>query len=120
MRHSPERVRKLHHRLKGVAPLPNGRDCKSTSQLAPEVQTTLDHTHPATKGDVLILIDPSAFAGETAALAVYRQRLSRPLAPERQAAVPGDGSRARRAAALTPGIELPQPLFENLTALEAA
>ncbi|MDX3926265.1 MAG: Ldh family oxidoreductase [Shinella sp.] len=92
------------------------------SDLAPDVRGTLDDTHPANKGDLLILIDPSAGAGSGAELAAYldRLRLSRPLDPAQPVAVPGDGARARRAAALQAGIELPQPLFEHLMALEAA
>lgn len=92
------------------------------SDLAPDVHGTLDDIHPANKGDLLILIDPSVGAGSTAALAAYldRLRLSRPLDPAQPVAIPGDGARARRAATAKNGIELPQPLFEHLTALEAA
>ncbi|MDK1385717.1 Ldh family oxidoreductase [Sinorhizobium sp. 8-89] len=92
------------------------------SDLAPEVHGTLDDIHPANKGDLVILIDPSAGSGSTAALAAYldRLRLSRPHDPTQPVAIPGDGARARRAATAKTGIELPQPLFEHLTALEAA
>ncbi|MDW9390580.1 Ldh family oxidoreductase [Sinorhizobium meliloti] len=92
------------------------------SNLAPDVNGTLDDIHPANKGDLLILIDPSAGAGSIPALAAYldRLRLSRPLDPTQPVAIPGDGARARRAAAAKTGIELPQPLFDHLTALEAA
>jgi len=91
------------------------------SDLAPDVHGTLDDTHIANKGDLLVLIAPSAGMGSFPALAAYldRLRLSRPLDPARPVAVPGDGARARRAAAQT-GIELPQSLFEHLMALEAA
>lgn len=92
------------------------------SSLAPDVHGTLDDIHPANKGDLVILIDPSAGAGRTAALAAFldRLRLSRPLDPARPVAIPGDGARARRAGTAQTGIELPQPLFEYLKALEAA
>jgi L-2-hydroxycarboxylate dehydrogenase (NAD+) len=92
------------------------------SCLAPEVRGTLDDSDPASKGDILILVDPSAGAGDVALLSAYldRLRLSRPLDPERPVAIPGDGSRARRTAALTSGIDLPPPLLEKLMALEAA
>lgn len=92
------------------------------SNLAPDVHGTLDDIHPANKGDLLILIDPSAGAGSTPELAAYldRLRLSRPLDPAQPVAIPGDGARARRAAAAKTGIELPRPLFDQLTALEVA
>ncbi|PRD43173.1 dehydrogenase [Phyllobacterium phragmitis] len=92
------------------------------SDLAPDVHGTLDETHPANKGDILILIDPSAGTGSSKALAAYLDclRLSHPLDPSHPVAIPGDGARARRAAAMEAGIELPQSLFEHLTALEAA
>jgi LDH2 family malate/lactate/ureidoglycolate dehydrogenase len=91
------------------------------SDLAPDVHGTLDDTHIANKGDLLVLIAPSAGMGRFPALAAYldRLRLSRPLDPARPVAVPGDGARAHRAAAQA-GIELPQSLFEHLMALEAA
>lgn len=92
------------------------------SNVAPEVRGTLDDTHPATKGDVLILIDPTAGAGDAATLAAYLDRLrsSRPADPERPVAIPGDGSRARRAKALSSGIHVPDALLEKLSALAAA
>lgn len=92
------------------------------SNFAPEVRGTLDESNPATKGDVVILIDPTAGAGDTCALTAYLDRLRRSRAadPTRPVAIPGDGSRARRREMLAMGIELPQPLFETLMALEAA
>ena len=92
------------------------------SDLAPDVRGTLDDTHAANKGDLLILIDPSVGAGSIPALGAYLDRLrrSRPLDPCRPVAIPGDGARARRATAAQAGIELPQPLLKHLMALEAA
>lgn len=92
------------------------------SRLAPEVRGTLDDRDPANKGDILILVDPSAGAGDAALLNAYldRLRLSRPLDPEQPVAIPGDGSRARRSSALTSGIDLPPQLLDVLMALEAA
>ncbi len=94
----------------------------SGSSFAPEVTGTLDDTYPATKGDVVVLIDPTAGARDAATLGAYLDRLrhSRALNPDRPVAVPGDGSRARRAEMLVTGIELPKPLLDNLMALEAA
>lgn len=92
------------------------------SDVAPEVRGTLDHIHPASKGDLLILIDPTAGAGNAATLTAYLDRLrtSRPADPERPVAIPGDGSRARRAKALSLGIHVPDALLETLSALATA
>ncbi|WP_371746767.1 Ldh family oxidoreductase [Shinella sp. H4-D48] len=92
------------------------------SALSPDVHGTLDDDHAANKGDLLILIDPEAGKGAASALTAYLDglRLSRPLDAARPVAVPGDGARSRRAAAMAEGITLPHLLFEQLTALEAA
>lgn len=92
------------------------------SDMSPKVRGTLDDAQPANKGDLLVLIDPASGMGAISVLASYLDslRLSRPLDPGRPVAVPGDGARARRAAAMREGIALPQPLFEQLMALEAA
>lgn len=92
------------------------------SAFAPEVRGTLDATEPATKGDILILIDPEAGEGDAAAIAAYLQRLrsSRPLDPSHPVAVPGDGARARRGKTIKTHIELPDALAQSLFAIEAA
>lgn len=92
------------------------------SAFAPEVRGTLDATEPANKGDVLILIDPSAAEGRAAGLAAYLDRLraSRPADPDDPVAVPGDGMRARRTRVLSEGIELPEPLHDEIRALAGA
>lgn len=92
------------------------------SDFAPDVHGTLDDTHPANKGDLLVLIDPAGASGTLGPLAAYldRLRLSRPVNPASPVTVPGDGARARRAATAEAGIDLPQPLYEHLMALEAA
>lgn len=92
------------------------------SAFAPEVRGTLDDTHAANKGDVIVMIDPAAGAGNAGALSAYLEdlRRSRPLDPARPVAVPGDGARARRGAALRTGIDLPDTLYHDLMALEAA
>lgn len=92
------------------------------SDLAPDVHGTLDDTHPANKGDLLILIDAAAGDGNVQSLAAYldRLRLSRPADPANPVAIPGDGARQRRAETECVGIELPQPLLDQLMALEAA
>jgi LDH2 family malate/lactate/ureidoglycolate dehydrogenase len=89
------------------------------SEFAPEVRGTLDDTEVANKGDVIVLIDPLGSGGPGAKLADYlnRVRASRPLDPLRPVAIPGDGMRARRAASLMAGVELPDSLYSSLTAL---
>lgn len=92
------------------------------SDIAPDVRGTLDDTNPATKGDLLILINPAAGTGGAAALTAYLDRLraSRPAEAQRPVAIPGDRSRARRARAMTTGIDVPDALFDTLAALAAA
>lgn len=92
------------------------------SHLAPEVRGTLDDTHAANKGDLLILIDTASGHGNARSLAAYLDdlRLSPASDTEKPVAIPGDGARRRRIATETAGIELPQPLLESLLALEAA
>ncbi|MEW9526250.1 Ldh family oxidoreductase [Agrobacterium radiobacter] len=92
------------------------------SDLAPDVHGTLDDTHPANKGDLLILIDAVAGDGSVQSLTAYldRLRLSRPADPANPVAIPGDGARQRRGGTENTGIELPQPLLDQLMALEAA
>lgn len=89
------------------------------SAFAPEIRGTLDATDVANKGDVLILIDPGAGNGQTAGIATYLDRLrrSRPADPARPVAVPGDGMRARRARALSKGIDLPDALHDEIRTL---
>jgi LDH2 family malate/lactate/ureidoglycolate dehydrogenase len=92
------------------------------SDLAPEIRGTLDAAHPVNKGDVLILIDPGADGELMARLAAYLDQLraSRPADINRPVAIPGDGMRARRSAALRDGIELPETVLDELQALQDA
>ena len=92
------------------------------SDFAPEVRGTLDDTEPANKGDIILLINPGEQAGRGRALAEYLDRLraSRPQDRTRSVAIPGDGMRRRRAASLSAGIDLPDRLYSELTALAAA
>ena len=92
------------------------------SDLAPEVRGTLDDTHVANKGDLLLLIDPGGATAEGCGLAGYLAllRASRPSDPARPVAIPGDGMRARRAAAIRDGIDLPAALVAQLNGVRAA
>ncbi|WP_225028501.1 Ldh family oxidoreductase [Xinfangfangia pollutisoli] len=92
------------------------------SELAPQVRGTLDASHPATKGDLLILIDPGAVSGViggAARLTAYLDllRASRPACPDTPVAIPGDGARRRKAAAQRDGIDIPEPLLDELRGL---
>lgn len=92
------------------------------SAFAPDAAGTLDEDKAATKGDLVILIDPAAGHGDGARLSTFLQRVraSRPRQADLAVAVPGDGARRRRARALTTGIELPQEIMQRLAALDAA
>jgi L-2-hydroxycarboxylate dehydrogenase (NAD+) len=89
------------------------------SDLAPQVRGTLDDTHVANKGDLLILIDPGQRDGLARRLADYLDalRASPPARADRPVAIPGDGMRARRAATLKRGIDIPDSLLAQLQAL---
>jgi LDH2 family malate/lactate/ureidoglycolate dehydrogenase len=91
----------------------------ASSELAPQVRGTLDATDPATKGDLLILVDPGAAPGIAGRLAAYLDalRASRPATPGVAVAVPSDGARQRRAAALRDGIEISETLIDELRGL---
>jgi len=89
------------------------------SELAPGIHGTLDATHPANKGDVLILIDPGASSERAARLSAYLDMLrsSRALDPASPVAIPGDGGRKRRQAALRDGVDIPDALLNELRSL---
>ena len=89
------------------------------SAFAPDVRGTLDATHPANKGDVIMLIDPATTSGTGARLTQYLDHLraSRPADPRQPVAIPGDGMRARRAKALIDGIALPAALSSEIHSL---
>lgn len=92
------------------------------SAFAPEAAGTLDEEHAATKGDLVILIDPAAGHGDCHRLSNFLQRVrdSRPRKSDQSVTVPGDGARSRRARALTAGIELPEEIMQRLVTLDAA
>jgi LDH2 family malate/lactate/ureidoglycolate dehydrogenase len=89
--------------------------------LGERVRGTLDTTDPVTKGDVLIVFDPTA-----AGVAPFGDRLGaylRELRASPQApgsggvTVPGDRTRAERRRRLAEGIPLPAGLWQELVAL---
>lgn len=92
------------------------------SNFAPEVRGTLDDSEPANKGDFILLINPGEQTGQSRLLTEYLRRLreSRPAASASPVAIPGEGTRHRRAAALKVGIEISGTLYSELAALAAA
>lgn len=92
------------------------------SELAPDVRGTLDASHPANKGDLLILIDPGSDNAMASRVAAYLEALrgSRAANPAFPVSVPGDRMRARRALAQREGINVPDSLMNELQALLAA
>ncbi len=92
------------------------------SAFAPEVRGTLDESHEANKGDVIILIDPTAGRGDSRTLATFLQRIrtSLPKDPAQPVAVPGDGARKRRERTEARGIELPTEIMKRLSELDEA
>jgi L-2-hydroxycarboxylate dehydrogenase (NAD+) len=92
------------------------------ADLAPDIRGTLDAAAPANKGDVVVLAEPAAQPGLADRLAAYLDAVRRSPAadPARPVAVPGDGARARRAAARRGGVDVPEALLAELEALEAA
>lgn len=86
------------------------------SAFAPDVRGTLDAEHLANKGDFFIVIDPGHAPGQLQRVATYLTSLrsSPPANPHRAVAVPGDGARKRRAAALAKGLAVNSTLWRTL------
>jgi LDH2 family malate/lactate/ureidoglycolate dehydrogenase len=92
--------------------------------LGREVKGTLDEEHPATKGDILLAIDPAAagVADPPVYVTGYLDELrAAATAPEADAVlIPGDRMRRERRHRLRDGVPYPIALWERLTALEHA
>jgi len=89
----------------------------SGSDFAPDVHGTLDDEHPCNKGDVFIVVDPSARSGRSIASYLTAVRASPSTSPDRPVAVPGDGARSRRRFALEHGIEIDRTVWDEVTSL---
>lgn len=86
----------------------------------PAVRGTLDVVHPSTKGDLLIVVDgvsPELVAAVSAYLHDVRESPS--ADPSVPVSVPGDRSAARRAAALSNGIDIADSTLAELKQLVA-
>lgn len=87
--------------------------------LGPDVHGTLDSEHEASKGDVIIAIDPVRLAGsETRGdLGDYFRKIRRSGADGVAVAVPGDRARTAQRRSSAEGITLPAELFAELVEL---
>jgi len=87
--------------------------------LGPDVHGTLDTDFEVSKGDVIIAIDPVAFAGSDgrAALGDYFALLRRSGAENGAVTVPGDRARAARDRSSAEGVTLPADVWARLVEL---
>jgi LDH2 family malate/lactate/ureidoglycolate dehydrogenase len=88
----------------------------SGTALGVDVTGTLDRDKPATKGDLIVVIEPARAPAMVAAASEYLEAIrSAPTAPDVDAVlVPGDRARAQRAESCRTGIEYPQGLWAQL------
>ncbi|GAA1466293.1 dehydrogenase [Microbacterium thalassium] len=86
-----------------------------------DVHGTLDTTSSTTKGDILMLIDPSVFgeAPPSTALGDYVEQLRESGVDGAAVTVPGDRARAARAAALRDGFDIGEDVWATLEELAA-
>jgi LDH2 family malate/lactate/ureidoglycolate dehydrogenase len=87
-----------------------------------DVRGTLDAQHPASKGDLFMVIDPGSLPvsgdlAERAGAYLDEVRSSRPLDPAAPPRVPGDRARACRAERPANGISLSRVAWEAALAL---
>ncbi|WP_192255842.1 Ldh family oxidoreductase [Mesorhizobium caraganae] len=89
----------------------------TASALGTNVTGTLDSTLRATKGDVIIVMEPHAESGASLAAYLDEVRACPPIRGGETVAVPGDRSRSRRAENLTRGLEIPDAIWSKLRRL---
>lgn len=91
------------------------------TELGQRVRGTLDVTDPVTKGDMLIVFDPSAVGvapfGQRLGAYLRELRDSPPAPGSEGVTIPGDRTRAERRRRLNEGILLPAVLWRELVAL---
>lgn len=88
----------------------------TTSALGRDVAGTLDSIHPATKGDVFIVLQPPAPRDDELGHYFDAVRSSARSSDAEPVRVPGDRSRLRRARSSGQGIDVPDGLWAQLTA----
>lgn len=89
------------------------------SPPAPQVRGTLDADSVCNKGDILLVIEPSAAAGVAGGLAAYLDavRASPAADPDHPVRIPGDDASRRRSRAREDGFEVDPRLWGELNAL---
>lgn len=91
----------------------------TASAIGRDVKGTLDSDQECNKGDVFVVIDPSMQPDTVNRISAYLDdlRLSGDQEGPRKVSVPGDRAHRVRNKAMEQGIELPDALWERLTAL---
>lgn len=94
----------------------------TSTSLGRDIHGTLDTDYPATKGDLFILIDPSAFGnGISSAVTAYLNELrAMPPAPgHASVSIPGDRARSTRSQNLLQGVPVPKVTWEKVFQIAA-
>jgi L-2-hydroxycarboxylate dehydrogenase (NAD+) len=88
------------------------------TSLGTEVRGTLDAVHPATKGDVFLVVD-SRRSGQLPAVTAYLDAVRRSPAvePGQPVRIPGDRARRQREHSAREGLALPPELWTRLVTL---
>ncbi|MVW70711.1 Ldh family oxidoreductase [Bordetella sp. 15P40C-2] len=87
------------------------------SAIGRDVKGTLDSTELCNKGDVFIVIEPTAHAGQRLSQFLTLLRQSPPADPSQPVRVPGDRAQRVRVAQLDKDIALPAPLWARIQEL---
>lgn len=89
----------------------------TATALGTNVRGTLDEDQPATKGDLIIVLDPAVFGGSGDGIPGYLDQVRATAAPGLQVLIPGDRARAARAERLASGITIPDDLWKTVATL---
>ncbi|MFC3073384.1 Ldh family oxidoreductase [Shinella pollutisoli] len=86
----------------------------TASALGTDVTGTLDSTFPATKGDVIVVLEPHGRSASALSAYLDAVRACPPIREGEAVTVPGDRSRQRRARNLARGLEIPDAIWSRL------
>lgn len=86
----------------------------TASALGADVTGTLDSTLPATKGDLIVVLEPHARSASAISAYLDAIRGCPPIREGETVTVPGDRSRERRARNLARGLEIPDAIWSRL------